>query len=225
MRTLLFDIDGTLLRTNNGGRGAMQTALEQEFDLCPARVDIPFCGRTDREILTQLLVINQLAANSENRRRLQNRYLAVLPDVLHQRGGEILPGVVELLGQLADDSRVCVSVMTGNLQEGAARKLDHFGLRHYFRWIVGGDEDSHRDDLARRAKEVIRKHSGDEATERVTVIGDTPADIRCGHAIGAQSIGVCTGRYDRASLEAEKPLLVLDDLSDIAAVYPVLVSI
>ncbi|TWU32811.1 HAD family hydrolase [Novipirellula artificiosorum] len=224
IRTLLFDIDGTLLRTNEGGRGALESALEDEFQLDAARVDIPFCGRTDRQILNELLIRNQLPPSDSNRQRLQQRYLSFLPAVLTERGGEVLPGVMDVLRAIADDSRVCVSVMTGNLHESATFKLSHFGLSRYFRWIVGGDHDCHRDDLARRAMATIRDAFGDEATEQVMVIGDTPADIRCGHAIGARTIGVCTGRYDRQALEAENPHVVLDDLSDVAQVCSLFVS-
>jgi len=217
MQTLLFDIDGTLLLTNNGGRGALQLALEHEFELDDAKVDIAFCGRTDRDLVDELLIVNDREPNDENRQRLQRVYLSLFPKVLNDFGGELLPGVAELLGQLAEDSQLCLSVMTGNFHESAIHKLDHFGIRHYFQFIVGGDHDAHRDDLARRAREKILQMSGEAATRRVIVVGDTPADIRCAHAIGARAIGVCTGNYDRESLEAERPFIVLDDLSDIAA--------
>ncbi|TWU37789.1 Phosphoglycolate phosphatase [Novipirellula aureliae] len=217
MQTLLFDIDGTLLLTNNGGRGALQQALQREFELDDAKVDIAFCGRTDRDIVDELLILNDRAANDENRRRLQRVYLSIFPKILNDYGGELLPGVAELLDQLAADSKLCLSVMTGNFQESAIHKLDHFGIRHYFRFIIGGDHDAHRDDLARRARIKILQMAGEAATRRVMVIGDTPADIRCAHAIGARAVGVCTGNYDRESLEAERPFTVLEDLSDLAA--------
>ncbi|GAA4470465.1 HAD family hydrolase [Novipirellula rosea] len=224
MRTLLFDIDGTLLLTNRGGQGALELALQQEFDLPTATADVDYAGRTDRGILDELLILNGLQPTESNRERLQNRYISLLPQMLQQRGGTVLPGVVELLERLATDARVCVSVMTGNLVETAHHKLDHFGLRHYVRWIVGGDSDLHRDDLARRAREVIRSEAGEQACERIMVIGDTPADIRCGHAIGAAVVAVCTGGYSREMLEIEKPLLVVDDLSDLVKLLPILVG-
>ena len=224
MRTLLFDIDGTLLLTNRGGQGALELALQQEFDLPTATADVDYAGRTDRGILDELLILNGLQPTESNRERLQNRYISLLPQMLQQRGGTVLPGVVELLERLATDARVCVSVMTGNLVETAHHKLDHFGLRHYVRWIVGGDSDLHRDDLARRAREVIRSEAGEQACERIMVIGDPPADIRCGHAIGAAVVAVCTGGYSREMLEIEKPLLVVDDLSDLVKLLPILVG-
>ena len=52
----------------------------------------------------------------------------------------------------------------------------------------------------------------------MTVIGDTPADIHCGHAVGAEVIAVCSGAYDRSTLEKEKPIAVLDDIRDVDSI-------
>ncbi len=50
------------------------------------------------------------------------------------------------------------------------------------------------------------------------VIGDTPADIRCGEAIGARAIGVATGRYSVDQLAEHDPWAVFETLADTDAV-------
>jgi phosphoglycolate phosphatase len=45
------------------------------------------------------------------------------------------------------------------------------------------------------------------------VIGDTPADIQCGRAIGARAIGVATGHYSVDQLSQHRPAAVFEDLS------------
>ena len=52
----------------------------------------------------------------------------------------------------------------------------------------------------------------------VVVIGDTPADISCGRAVGARAIGVATGRYSVDELAEHAPAAVFEDLTDTAAV-------
>jgi len=222
MRTLLFDVDGTLLMSDGGGRRAFELAIRAEFGLPNAETDIVFSGRTDRGLTAELLLRNRLPDDDHHRGRLRRRYASLLPAELVRSGGWVLPGAAELLGQLACDRRFQVAVMTGNFPETATRKLEHFGLRHYVRWIVGGDLDCQRDDLARRASAYIRTRCGAAAANDVMVIGDTPDDIRCGHAIGADAIAVCTGRYDRERLAAEHPLAILDDLSDVTRAMEVL---
>ena len=55
-----------------------------------------------------------------------------------------------------------------------------------------------RAEIARRALPLA---AGAEAY----VIGDTPADVECGSAIGALTIAVATGSYSLAELEATDP--------------------
>jgi phosphoglycolate phosphatase len=222
MRVLLFDIDGTLLLTNGGGSGALKHALEREFGVLEAFTDLEFSGRTDRSLLEEILWRNQMPNTHEHFERLRDCYISVLPKVLHERGGRVLPGAVAILEQLCSLPNVACHVMTGNLRETATAKLEHFGLRHYFDEIFGGEHDSHRDDLARRTSEAIRVRHGEAATKNVIVIGDTPADVRCGHAIGASVLAVCSGRHGRVELEAEGPMSVHNDLSDIDEILALL---
>jgi phosphoglycolate phosphatase len=224
MRTLLFDIDGTLLLTNGGGSGALKLAMEREFLIDSARTDIRFSGRTDRSLLAELLERNNLPTSDEHQQRLRDCYTKLFPDVLARRGGRVLPGAVELLNRLSSRSGLRCYVMTGNLHETGRRKLDHFGLLPFFERVFGGDHDHERNRLAERTVESIRRLDGESATRDLVVIGDTPEDIRCGHAIGAQVVAVCTGHYDRDDLEAENPTSVHDDLSDVETIFDLLVG-
>ncbi len=230
MRTLLFDIDGTLLLSGGGGREAMRHALAIEFGIQDAWADVCFSGRTDRFLLDELLSGNGIDPNHESRERFRSRYVSLFPNYARAAGGRVLPGVIELLQRLSQDPRVRVAVMTGNLPETATAKLEHFGLNHFTQWIVGGDLDVERDAMARRAADLIRDRYGDEATEDVVVIGDSPYDVRCGHAIGAAVVAVCTGLHTREQLNVgcERcgflPQVVCDDFSDWQSVFEVLVS-
>ena len=67
----------------------------------------------------------------------------------------------------------------------------------------------------RRAREELGLHVEGDA---IVIIGDTPADIECGRAIGARAIAVATGRYSVEDLAAHSPFAVFPDLADTAAV-------
>ncbi len=58
----------------------------------------------------------------------------------------------------------------------------------------------------------------DLAGNRLVVIGDTPADIRCGESIGARAIGVATGRYTVEELAEHGAYAVFETLADTDAV-------
>lgn len=224
MRTLLFDIDGTLLVTNNSGSGALKQAIEDEFELTESRVDLDFSGRTDRSILIELLEKNSLQPSESNIMRLRDRYVYQLPETLSKHGGWLLPGVKKLLDCLADFTNLRSCVMTGNLISTARVKLDHFHLAGHFENVFGGDHDSHRNDLARRAASELAVLYGDSAIDDLVVIGDTSADIHCGHAIGAKVIAVATGSEDADSLGRHQPHAVVDDLSDTDAILKVVLA-
>ena len=49
----------------------------------------------------------------------------------------------------------------------------------------------------------------------VVVIGDTPSDVACAVAVGAQPVAVATGNYTIDQLRATGAPIVLDDLSDV----------
>ena len=221
-RTLLFDIDGTLLVTNQAGGSAIQIALQNEFGLPSPSVDISFAGRTDRSILTELLRRNRLPDDDKNVARLRRSYTSVFPEVLKRNGGRVLPGVVPLLEQLSarDDLQVCV--MTGNLPETATRKLEHFGLAHFVQWIVGGDLSDNRIELAARAAKKLEREQ--IQTNTVVVIGDTPDDIRCARSINASVMAVCTGGFSRDQLQQHQPDHLLEDLSQVERVTELLLQ-
>ncbi len=230
-RVLLFDIDGTLLVTSVGRR-ALARALAEAFAIPDPRCELVFGGRTDRSIVEELLRVNRLPVDEIHVDTLRRHYLMLFPALLDDQGGEVLPGVPELLERLAAMEGVTLMAMTGNFVESGREKLRHFGLEHFFSNIFGGGEDHHRDDLARRTARTIRKDlaqdPGKSSSQKekvdLVIIGDTPADIQCAKAIHAGAIAVCTGGHDRETLAEGSPDLILDDLSDTELVVQQLLS-
>ena len=219
MKTLLFDIDGTLIVTNETGTRALEAVLRRDFGVkCPS-MDVKFGGRTDRSLLKEVLLLNNICPSDENFAIFTEAYRTQLPATLHECGGGVLPGVVELLMRLKerDDLRCCV--MTGNLKATATQKLSHFRLLNYFDDIFGGDFDADRRHLARRTALFLRGTHEYHATDGTIVIGDTPADIVCGLDIDARVMAVCTGHFDRQTLEIAGAHVVHQDLSEVDVVY------
>jgi phosphoglycolate phosphatase len=218
MRTLFFDIDGTLLQTKRAGSGALARAIRDEFGIDELCVDgVQFGGRTDRDLLREILTLAQIIPSPENQGRLRKRYSATLRRMLDGIEGQVLPGVTDLLTALSPLPDVSLAVMTGNFPETARMKLEAFRLIDYFPWIVGGDLDEVRCDMARRAAEQLVRTHGPESRSDMIVIGDTPNDVRCARSMGARCLAVCTGSATRDDLEAAAPDRLVEDLSERAA--------
>jgi len=223
MRVFLFDIDGTLLTTKGVGNLALSQALREEFDIAAPDCNVVFSGRTDRSLMIELLQRNQLEPTDTHCGRLRNRYVSLMGSQLARQGGVVLPGIRRLLTDLFRREALELAVMTGNFPETATKKLAHFDLRQWFAWISGGDSHVDRDDLARRTAEIVSRRHGTRVKE-IVVIGDTPADVRCGHAIGAKTVAVATGEFTFDALAAEKPSQIFHDFSNTEAVLDAMMT-
>lgn len=219
MQTLiLWDIDGTLIRTNRAGIVALVRAFAAAHGREPDMASVEVAGRTDRWIIGRMLEAQGIAPTPERIHAILEGYLQLLPPQLQTTTGRVLPGVLELLETFHRRADVAQGLLTGNVERGARIKLEHFRVWHYFAFGAYGDDSALRNDLGphalRRARE---RHAVEFAPDRVFVIGDTPHDIECGRVIGARTIAVATGGFSRAELEAHRPTAVFDDFSDPAA--------
>lgn len=214
MKICLFDIDGTLIRSGGAGKQAFLRTLEQAFDVVVGDPGVPFAGRTDRGIVHDLFAHYDIPVTDQSWDRFTKVYFNLLPDCLAECSGGVLPGVKVLLEQLDAAVKIETGLLTGNMVTGAKIKLGHFALADYFHFGGFGDQHVNRDCVAEQALAATRKHFGEQVVpEQIFVIGDTPADIRCGQAIGAQTVAVCTGNYSAEELASKSPDLILENLS------------
>ena len=82
-------------------------------------------------------------------------------------------------------------------------------------WFDGGGfcEDGYdRALIGSCAIDRARLVCGEVPMERTYVIGDTPLDIKCAHALGARAIAVASGEYDVDALRVHDPWWVIDSL-------------
>lgn len=217
MRICLFDIDGTLLDTGGAGQVAMEDAITRVLKTDQPVSGISYAGRTDRAIMLDILNFYEIEPSQEFFERFQQTYLSLLHEKLKEISGVILPGVEETLNELEQHDEVHLGLLTGNFAEGAFLKTNHFGIDHYFTLGSYGDHHSNRDDVARQALQQIHsKHGTSVESNQLWVIGDTPADVQCARAIGANVIAVATGIFSRETLQQANPDILVDNLTEIS---------
>ena len=213
MHTILFDIDGTLLRCGGAGLAAIGQVMGELFGVKQLG-KVPVHGRTDEAILNDLFAQSSLVFD-DHRDEFNQKYWAKLTETLGESPSYLLPGVSVLLEQLALREDVAMGVLTGNAERAAAVKLRHFNLEHFFKFGGFGDFHSDRNDVARIALASARSFLGDRFdASRLWVIGDTVNDIVCARAINAKVIAVETGGASMSELEAAAPDSVLPSLKD-----------
>ncbi len=115
MQICLFDIDGTLLRSGGAGKAAMESALQETFNVALAAEQVSYSGRTDRAIGRDLFRLHGIDLNEANWQRFIDAYLHRLPACLVSMQGVVCPGIAELLDELATWPDIAVGLLTGNL--------------------------------------------------------------------------------------------------------------
>lgn len=218
---ILFDIDGTLVITKGAGReSTRRTMLELVGDDCGA-LDHPFGGKTDWQILTELMAKRGLPPEEAGRQisayaGAMERHLG---SIIAEYPVIICAGARESVDWLRGRGQPMIGVLTGNVQPTAPLKLRAGGFDPAW-FTVGayGSEAHSRDDLPPLAIARAEALLGTRLDpRRVMVIGDTPADVQCAKANGCVSVAVLTGFSTRTELEATAPDYLLDDLHTLPA--------
>ncbi len=207
---LLFDIDGTLLRTGGAGVSAFVEAGQHLHGPAFSLEGISLAGRLDRLILADALDAIGLASDEhtdfldEYCRRLQAGLAAGAWE------SSALPGARALVSRTHAHASWTCGLLTGNWSQTGTVKLEAAGFdmsEFAVRAWAGDAED--RPGLV----DVALGRWGGLGKDAV-VIGDTPHDVHCGRAHGCRTLAVTTGPCDRAELEQAGADLVVDDLAD-----------
>ena len=221
MRTLLlFDIDGTLVLTGKAGLRALNRTFEEVAGIADAFRGLNPAGRTDGYLIDEAARRAGIALTPALRAAMQQRYYDVLAEeILHPGEGrkQVMPGVRPLITLLLECDDAVLALLTGNFRESARIKLEHFDLWSPFSFGAFADDASDRNLLVPVALGRARAAGHDPHVDRVIVIGDTPLDVAAAKAIGAQCLGVATSVFTSAQLREAGAEVVVDDLTDPAA--------
>ena len=228
-RLILFDIDGTLTRIENGYL-PFNEAILQTFGIVGDIRSVVPDGNTDplivKDIFTKVNVDIEIGADrwQQFTANLRASYRQ------HVERGETtvraLPGAVELLKALSVNVAFISSVVTGNFEATAEVKLEAAGLLNYlFRGGYASDSE-HRPDLPAIAKRRCEVLAGQTiASDHCVIVGDTPKDLAAARDNGMKCLLVGTGRYPIEELLYWQPDGCLADLSDTNAVLTTLANL
>jgi phosphoglycolate phosphatase len=213
-RLLLFDIDGTLVNTGGAGVKALKATIRRRFGAKDDLHDIEIAGKTDRAIIRDILRKFQVDPSDQNITSFAREYIEHLPLSLSRTRGHVLPGIQRLVERLKPQPHIVLALLTGNLQEGARLKLQHYRLWDFFEFGAFADDHHDRNELGAFAKERAQaKHGHDFDAADIDIIGDTNHDIACGKAFGARTIAVATGSWSWERLQSCAPDFLFHDLS------------
>jgi phosphoglycolate phosphatase len=224
----LFDIDGTLLNTQDGVHwNAFRHVLREVFGIESLLDTIPVHGNTDIGILRA--VAGQHGIEPAYFERELPRALGIMRREVERNGTdircELCHGVRDLLEELHRRGKV-LGVVSGNLEGIGWRKISAAGLREFFAFGAFSDAAEQRVDIFRhgmsQAKQLLTAGNGQGSSDywplttgHCIFIGDTHADIGAARALGMPIIAVATGIYSFTDLLASSPDACVPCCSDL----------
>jgi phosphoglycolate phosphatase-like HAD superfamily hydrolase len=225
-RLVLFDIDGTLTRTQNGYVPFNQ-AMQKTFGIAADIRSVIPDGNTDPLIVEEIFAKAQLEIKITVEHWQQfaiNLHLSYTNAI---RDGLVtvrpLPGTLELLKLLSSNESFSQGVVTGNFKLTAQVKLETAGLHSYLGLGAYGCDSAHRADLPAIAKERWERAAGISIRpQQCIIIGDTPKDLHAARKNDMKCVLVGTGRYPVEELAFCEPDACLSDLTDTAGIVGML---
>ena len=227
---ILFDIDGTILKMKYGiskeiFSGYLVKLFGREIDA----KDIPaFHGMTDMQIIKEIADnINYPFEKIEA--KLFDIWKELSKDFVKyctKENIELMPGIENLIELLAENRKIKLGLLTGNIKSNAYAKLDTYNLSRYFPIGAFGDDHFDRNALPAIAFERANKYYKNAAFDvsNSMLVGDSPRDIECGHANSIVVFAVATGGIAPATLKQYQPDYIFDDFSDWNKVYTTIIN-
>ena len=228
-QVILFDIDGTLLSTGGAGMKAFHSAIENNYPSqlkkCGGSLTLDMAGSTDYGLVIEIFEALGIEDSATERESFFAQYIHCLEHNLSDPSyiGSLMPGITELLERLcyeANNGKLILGLLTGNIAAGAALKLKKHRVDKYFCFGAYGDDHHDRNELGPIAlKRGGSYHELELARAPVTVIGDTPKDIYCARAMAAQAVAVSSGSISHQELANYDPDVLFKDFTDYEDAY------
>jgi HAD superfamily hydrolase (TIGR01509 family) len=210
---ICFDIDGTLVDTDNAYVRRMARWLQPLAPLLPDR-DVDAAARG--WVLRAETPTNALLALLD--RLHLDQILGAALNLLHRMRGEaahnsiaLIPGARQALERLAD--RFPLGVVTAREQSTALEIIRSHELESYFTCVATA-----RTTLRAKPHPAPVLWAADQLgchPSQILMVGDTTVDILAGRAAGAQTAALLCGFGERGELELAGADLILDGPKDL----------
>jgi phosphoglycolate phosphatase-like HAD superfamily hydrolase len=197
MHLILFDIDGTLTRTEEVDNRCYVGALSEVLGSTDVDTDwTKYRDVTDSGIASALWEACHGAPPS--RQQLDDvceRFVALLEEELARDPAvcRAVPGAAAILVELAHRTGFAVGLATGGWRESARLKLRHAGLGDGRFPLASASDACSREVIMALAAERVAARRGISGFTSITYIGDGEWDVRAAKRLGWHFVGIGEG--------------------------------
>ena len=210
---IIFDLDGTLIKSEEGLFDSITYALEKSGVHPGDRKDMKrMIGPVLWESFQKFY---NMSAEEADR---ANAYFVEAYDKEGLYHVSVYEGVEQMLETLRNAGRILL-VVTAKPRDMAERVLNHTGINKYFQAVIGparGNKKTDKGSLLREALSFLAKTGTDHfQKEQAVMVGDRMFDMQGAVETGIPSIGVLYGYGDRQELINAGATLLADTPADV----------
>jgi len=203
---VFFDVDGTLVDARKDIANAVNYAMRKlGLSDRPEVLIVSYIGTGVRDLITRSLGPEDIGSLEDGVRIFSDYYLKHAVDK-----ARLYPNVKEILEYFKDKRKF---VLTNRYTGFADATLKGLGIRQYFEYIIGGDNENCLKPSACAVDNFLPKLN--ITKERSIIIGDMAIDIMTGKNTGIKTCWVTYGLGKREDVEPLKPDFIIDDLIEL----------
>jgi len=213
LRLVVFDVDGTLIDSQDFILAAMKRAFAQAGFPEPSRADVlAIVGLSLDAAVSVLLPDLSPSENAKAAALYQQSFL----DLRAEQGGEhnvpMYPGARAALERLHLQDQTLMGVATGKAMRGLEHAYRAHDLHQFF--VTSQTADGHP---SKPHPSMLHRTLQDTGVDvsRAIMVGDTEFDIEMGVAAGFATIGVSWGYHPVDRIKAAGADIIIDDFAEL----------
>lgn len=217
MHLVMFDIDGTLTRTNRVDTACFLETLSDVLGIWD--VDCDWAGYTNvsAQGCLEEIVLKHTGrpVTDDESQRVCRHHVGLLDGRSREDASHFEPvaGAVRMLGELRDRPNVVVAMATGAWIESARLKLRCGGFPEADIPIATSSDAPGRQEIVKLAEDRAKQSAGVAVFETRTYVGDGVWDVQTSHQLRYDFIGIAGGE-NAATLRSQGATAIVPDFTD-----------
>ena len=208
IRTVLFDLDGTLIDTNELIIASFKYTFQQYGKSLSREQAIEFIGPPLADTFRAVAETPEQAVEMKNMYRKHNM-------LNHDSYVVAFPHVKETLEQLRE-KRIKLGIVTTKARQTVDKGLGLTTIEPFFDTVITLDDVTHAKPHPEPVFQAMKRL--DAQAGSTLMVGDNSHDIEAGHHAGVHTAGVAWSLKGRNKLQEFQPTYMLDDMRDLLTI-------